>query len=198
MTQNWGDRPSSDCYTGHDGLGHLRPSFLTVMSTEPEPRPNVAANDPDNDLRQDMLLGRKFTLADAIAAEGNNFFKGESPVPILLRAVTEINGFIDKHLQDSSGALKAVLQDWVKQDSRVSEQIDQPLIALDQILTSITINSEILYEFVRQIDFKWGQIYGDRPYFQQPGQSPHPDDEYTHDSVQQELMQLLKILHDVL
>ena len=161
------------------------------MSTEPEPTPNSAANDPDNDLRQDMLSGRKFTLADAIAAEGNNFFKGESPVPILLRAVTEINGFIDQHLSDSSGALKAVLQDWVKQDSRVSEQIDKPLIALEQILTSITTNSEILYEFVRQVDFKWGQIYGDRPYFQQPGQSPHPDDEYTHTSVQQQLLTLL-------
>ncbi len=161
------------------------------MSTEPEPTPNSAANDPDNDLRQDSLRGRKFTLADAIAAAGNNFFKGESPVPILLRAVTEINGFIDKHISDSSGALKAVLQDWVKQDSRVSEQIDQPLIALEQILTSITTNSEILYEFVRQVDFKWGQIYGDRPYFQQPGQSPHPDDEYTHNSVKQQLLALL-------
>ncbi|TVR11042.1 MAG: hypothetical protein EA395_08270 [Phormidium sp. GEM2.Bin31] len=168
------------------------------MSPQPEPTPNPDANPPDNDLRQDVLLGRKLTLADAIAAEGNNFFKGESPVPILLRAVTEINGFIDKHLRDSSGALKAVLQDWVKQDSRVSEQIEKPLIALEQILTSITTNSEILYEFVRQVDFKWGQIYGDRPYFQQPGQSPHPDDEYTHDSVQKKLTQLRETLQNVL
>ncbi|NMG60740.1 hypothetical protein E1H12_20055 [Geitlerinema sp. P-1104] len=162
------------------------------MNPQPEPTPNPDANPPNDKLRQDILLGRKLTLADAIAAEGNNFFKGESPIPILLRAVTEINGFIDKHLRDSSGALKAVLQDWVKQDSRVSEHIDQPLIALEQILTSITTNSEILYEFVRQVDFKWGQIYGDRPYFQKPGQSPHPEDEYTHTSVQTQLVNLLK------
>lgn len=168
------------------------------MSTEPDPTPNSDNHDPDNDLRQGILSGRKFTLADAIAAEGNNFFKGESPVPILLRAVTEINGFIDKHLRDSSGALKAALQDWVKQDSRVSEHLDQPLIALEKILKSITSNSEILYEFVRQVDFKWGQIYGDRPYFQQPGQSPHPDDEYTHTSVQQTMTELLDTLHNAL
>ena len=116
----------------------------------------------------------------------------------MLRAVTEINGFIDKHLRDSSGALKAVLQDWVKQDSRVSEHLDQPLIALEQILTSITTNSEILYEFVRQVDFKWGQIYGDRPYFQKPGQSPHPEDEYTHTSVQTQLVTLLKQVQQTL
>ncbi|WP_159790608.1 hypothetical protein [Sodalinema gerasimenkoae] len=168
------------------------------MSIEPEPTPNPEPNQSNTDLPPDILSGRKFTLADAIAAEGSNFFKGESPVPILLRAVTEINGFIDKHLRDSSGALKAVLQDWVKQDSRVSEHIDQPLIALEQILTSITTNSEILYEFVRQVDFKWGQIYGDRPYFQQPGQSPDPEDEYTHDSVQKQLLTLLNHLQDSL
>jgi hypothetical protein len=168
------------------------------MSPDPEPTPNSDANTPDDDLRQDIFLGRKFTLADAIAAEGNNFFKGESPVPILLRAVTKINGFIDKNLRDSSGALKAVLQDWVKQDSRVSEHIDQPLIALEEILKSITSNSEVLYEFVRQVDFKWGQIYGDRPYFQQPGQSPHPEDEYTHTSVQTQLVNLLKQVQQTL
>ncbi|MFO8039289.1 MAG: hypothetical protein R6U67_07540 [Sodalinema sp.] len=168
------------------------------MNPQPEPTPNPDTNLSDDDLRQDRLLGRKFTLADAIAAEGNNFFKGESPVPILLRAVTEINGFIDKHLRDSSGALKAVLQDWVKQDSCVSEHIDQPLIALEKILKSITSNSEVLYEFVRQVDFKWGQIYGDRPYFQKPGQSPHPEDEYTHTSVQQKMIELLDTLHNTL
>ena len=43
---------------------------------------------------------------------------------------------------------------------------------------------------MRQVDIKWGQMYGERPHFQQPGQPPHPDDEYTHESVRQDLLDL--------
>lgn len=42
------------------------------------------------------------------------------------------------------------------------------------------------------MDLKWGQMYQQRPYFQQPGQPPHPDDEYTHDSVKENLEDLLR------
>jgi hypothetical protein len=40
---------------------------------------------------------------------------------------------------------------------------------------------------------QWGQIMLERPYFQQPGQAPHPHDEYTHESVRRELERLLQV-----
>ncbi|NQZ65375.1 MAG: hypothetical protein HRT59_25880, partial [Crocosphaera sp.] len=42
-----------------------------------------------------------------------------------------------------------------------------------------------------QVDFQWGKMYDERPYFQSPGQPPHPDDEYTHESVEEKLKSLL-------
>jgi hypothetical protein len=45
-------------------------------------------------IQMEILAGRKFSLAEAIGREGGNFLKGESPVPKLLQATTEINTFI--------------------------------------------------------------------------------------------------------
>jgi hypothetical protein len=67
-------------------------------------------------------------------------------------------------------------------------------MALNEILSTLLDNQDLLYEFVRQVDHKWGQLYGERPYFQQPGQLPHPEDEYTHESVRLKLMKLLDIV----
>ena len=151
---------------------------------------------PDNDfsdqLQQDVLSDRKFSLAEVIGREGGNFFKGESPVPRLLQARTEINRFIDHHLVDSPGALQAVLQDLIRNDeAQISACLAAPLMALQNILESIVNHSELLYELVQQVDVRWGQIYDERPHFQTPGQPPHPDDEYTHESVYEQLVALL-------
>lgn len=163
------------------------------MINKPEPNPNPNPNsETDFNLEKNIISGRKFTIADVIGREGGSFLKGESPIPILTQAINEINGFISKNLSDSSGALKVVLQNWVKNDSGVSKNINKPMVALTNILESITSNLELLYEFVRQVDFKWGQMYGELPHFQQPGQEPHPDDEYTHESVQKQLLELLE------
>ena len=151
--------------------------------------------EPDLSLERDILSGRQFSLADVIGHEGGTFLQGESPVPRLVQAKSELNQFIAQHLGDSSGALQAVLQTWVQDDLRIIENLEQPLIALREILSGITSNPEILYELVQQVDAKWGQIYGERPHFQQPGQPPHPDDEYTHTSVQKQLVQLLERVH---
>ena len=35
-------------------------------------------------------------------------------------------------------------------------------------------------------------MYDERPYFQSPGQPPHPEDEYTHDSVKGKLINFLE------
>jgi len=144
----------------------------------------------DNNLQKEILSERRYSLASAIAQEGGNFLKGESPVPKLVQVTTEINLFIDHHLPDSSGALQAVLKRWIKTDSLISQHIESPLTGLEKIIDKILKNQELFYEMVRQADLKWGQMYAERPYFQKPGQPPHPDDEYSHESVREKLTDL--------
>ncbi|MDJ0692635.1 MAG: hypothetical protein QNJ41_29660 [Xenococcaceae cyanobacterium MO_188.B32] len=151
-------------------------------------------NDRDLAIQREILSGRKFSLAEAIGREGGGFMKGESPVPKLAQAIAELQMFINQNLSDSSGALQAVLYVWVKTDSRVGQHLNSPLTALNQMLSSLIDNQNLLHEFVRQVDHKWGQIYDERPYFQQPGQPPHSEDEYTHESVRLQLIELLDVV----
>ncbi|MEL6495501.1 MAG: hypothetical protein AAFQ41_10320 [Cyanobacteria bacterium J06623_7] len=146
--------------------------------------------DEDLLLQQDILDSRPYSLAEAIGREGGTFLKGESTVPKLVQVITAINTFIDRNLNDPAAALQAILHQWVKGDPRVSQYKATPLVALGEILQSIIDNPQLLYELVRQVDIKWGQMYDERPYFQQPGQPPHPDDEYTHESVRQDIIDL--------
>lgn len=146
----------------------------------------------DRQLQREILGGRQFSIAEAIAREGGSFLKGESPVPKLVQATREIDNFISQNINDSSGSLATVLQNWVKADGhRVSRHLNSPLDALAEILETLLESRELLYEFVREVDMHWGKTTGERPYFQKPGQTPHPDDEYTHESVRQSLDSLL-------
>jgi hypothetical protein len=52
----------------------------------------------------------------------------------------------------------------------------------------------LLEELVREADVAWGQALGERPYFQQEGEAPCPDDPYTWDSVRADLSKLLESL----
>ncbi len=141
-------------------------------------------------LQQDIVEGRPYSLAEAIGREGGTFLKGESTVPKLVQVITQINTFIDRNLKDPPAALQAILHQWVKGDPRVSQYKETPLVALAEILQTILDNPNLLYELVRQVDIKWGQMYGECPHFQQPGEPPHPDDEYTHESVRQNILDL--------
>lgn len=155
-------------------------------------------NDENLEIRE-ILAGRQFSLAEVIGREGGSFLKGESPVPKLLQAKAEVNLFVDRNLVDSSGALKAVLQTLVASDEAyVSRHLNSPLEALREFLEMLIRNPQLLYEFVKRVDVQWGQLFGERPYFQQPGQPPHPDDEYTHESVHQQLVELLDKLNSYL
>jgi len=148
--------------------------------------------DEEHAVPPDMLAGRKFSLAEAIAREGGSFLKGESLVPRLLQAKAEINLFIDRNLTDSSGALKAVLQALAAtDDAHIGRHLSSPLDALREFLEMLVRTPQVLYELVRQVDGKWGQLSGERPHFQQPGQAPDPEDTYTHESVRQQLVTLL-------
>lgn len=174
------------------------------MTSQPDPSDPSDSNfqtrpDVDADLQRDILAGREFSLADVIGREGSDFMKGESPVPPLVQAIALLNRFISNYLPDSAGALQAVLYTWVKsEEGCVSRHVDAPLVALRQIIEQILANSYGYYEFVRQVDCKWGEMNDERPHFQQPGQAPHPDDEYTHASVRQQLTEFLAIIHQTL
>ncbi|MDJ1180387.1 hypothetical protein PJF56_16095 [Roseofilum sp. BLCC_M91] len=149
-------------------------------------------SEQDRQLEQEARAGREFSLAELISREGGDFLKGESPIPKLAQSRTEINRFIVNHLPDSSGCLQSVLQTWVSLDeAKVSQHLDEPLRALEEMITSILDNQQLLYELVKQVDFRWGQLYQEKPYFQRPGQTPHPEDEYTHESVYQTLSEFL-------
>lgn len=147
----------------------------------------------DLEIMRDALQGRKFTLADLIGREGGGFLKGESPVPKIIQIKTEINNFIGNNLKDLSGALQAVLTDLVNGgDDKISCHDTQPLNALTLIIEDILSNEYKYYDFVKQVDLKWGQMNGERPYFQTVGESAHTEDEYTHESVRLRLMDLLE------
>jgi hypothetical protein len=164
------------------------------FSNQPEDhsQDNIPDNIPEFDLQQELLGERRFSLAEVIGREGGSFMKGESPIPKLMQAKAEINLFIDRHLVDSTGALKAVLQTLVTTDDTcISRYLNSPLEGLRELLELMVHNPEFLYEFVKRVDIQWGQDFGERPHFQQPGQAPHPDDEYTHESVHRQLVELL-------
>ena len=155
--------------------------------------------DRDREIEREARRGREPTMADLIGREGAGFFHGESPVPMLHRAQAEICQFVRAHVNDASGALHIVLERHIKtSETIVGEHFEEPFAAL-RILVERLLNDETwLYEFVRQVDAEWGRLMLERPHFQQPGQAPHAEDEYTHASVRAELEALLALIaaHD--
>ncbi|MFZ4677200.1 MAG: hypothetical protein ACOYM4_16165 [Nodosilinea sp.] len=145
----------------------------------------MVADSPDiPDIQQELRLSRPFTLADAIGQEAGDFMKGESPIPRLVQAKHGAQQALKDALIDGPGALHRVLDQWLSDDeTRLSRHLHIPAEAVKDLLTSVLRSPETLYELVRQADVIWGQIYDSRPHFQQPGQPPHPDDEYSHESV---------------
>ena len=144
------------------------------------------------DLQRDIRAGRKFSLSEAIGREGGSFLKGsQAMVPRPLRALAVINGFIERHLDDANGALQSCLKRWIKTDVRVGKYLDEPLLALRSLITEILQQPQVLYEFARQVAVEWGEMNGERPYFQKPGAEPHPEVAYSHERIQTMLTALL-------
>ncbi|WOD38674.1 hypothetical protein [Nodosilinea sp. E11] len=158
----------------------------------------MAADSSDDTLniQQEIRLGRSYTLADAIGQEAGDFMKGASPVPRLVVAKHEAQQALKEALVDGPGALHRVLEQWLADDdARLSRHLKHPAEAVKDLLASVLRSPETLYELVRQTDVTWGQLYDSRPHFQQPGQPPHPDDEYTHASVRDTLRHCLACLN---
>jgi len=153
----------------------------------------------DRELFMEALSGREFTLSDVIAQAGGDFLKGESPVPKLVQIKNELKLFISQNLQDLLGSLQAILQLSVDQaDEAISRHLEQPLLVLQELVEHILNQPEVFYELVKQVDCKYGQMYEERPHFQQPGAPAHPDDEYSHESVRVQLTHLLERIENTL
>lgn len=149
----------------------------------------------DADIQQDIRRGRPFSLAEAIGQEAGGFMKGESPVPKLVQAQGEALQILKANLEDLEGALQQVLARWLEDDPmRLSRHLEDPAEAVKDLLRSVLASPETLYDLVHQTDVLWGRLYGERPHFQRPGQAPHPDDEYTHESVRAALTACLERL----
>ena len=153
----------------------------------------------DRELFLEAMSGREFTLADVIAQAGGNFLKGESPIPKLVQIKNELKLFISQNLHDLSGSLQAILQIEVDQaDKAISHHLDQPLLVLEELVEQSLNQPETFYELVKQVDFKYCQMYEERPHFQLPGAPAHPDDEYSHESVRVQLTNFLERIENTL
>nr|CRH06741.1 conserved protein of unknown function [Candidatus Magnetococcus massalia] len=150
--------------------------------------------DRDKEVEKEILSQQKFTMAGAIGrAAGGGVMRGASPVSRQKQAINHIEAYIRNNCPDPSGALNSVLARRVKNSTpTVEKQLEQPLLALAEIIQTILASESALFEFVRQVDLHWGEMYQERPHFQQPGQTPHSEDEYTHNSVRESLLALLE------
>lgn len=149
--------------------------------------------DPDNDkVQSELRVQQKFSLAGAIGRAGKGLMKGESPVSEQEQAIAAIRQWIDTNTPDPSGALKSILRRRVQNNEfLVSRFLKQPLDALKEIIVIILASDYLLHEFVREIDVCWGEMYQERPLFQVEGQPADPADEYTYETVRQDLVLLL-------
>jgi len=147
------------------------------------------------ELEREIREGRKFTLEEAIGRlAGPGGMKGASPVGGLLQAQMQIEAWLRTHLIDSDGALRAVLFRDVRGSDSLLNNFDQPLVVLAGYCQRLLHTDHLLEELVRDADVEWGRIMGERPHFQQPGASSHPDDPYTHESVRRTLTGLVEKL----
>lgn len=133
-------------------------------------------------------------VEDLIHRLGEGVMAGGSPTSLRTQALNTLDNFLQAHSRDSWACLNPVLMRWVEQDETLALNYSQPLVALKHTVQSILSQKNSLYEFVRQIDMQYAQSHQEKPIFQQPGDAPNPDDEYTHQSVEDSLRNLLKVI----
>jgi hypothetical protein len=161
------------------------------MCDEQPKRPS----DADADLEREIRKERKFSLAEAIGRlAGPGMMKGVSPVTRKQQSEVEIQSYLERHLIDAAGILPVVLLRRVKGSELLLNNFDQPLFVLASYIQRVLDSEYLLKELVREADIEWGQLFGERPYFDQEGCPPDPDDPYTIESVRVSLSRLLEKL----
>lgn len=149
-------------------------------------------SEADAELEREIRADRKFSITEAIGRlAGPGAMKGVSPIARQQQAEAEIQGFLSRNLADSGGVLRGVLFRQVRESEIFLKGFDQPLAALAGCLKILLHYELALKELVREADVEWGRLFGERPHFEKPGQTPHPDDPYTLASVRAALTELL-------
>lgn len=149
----------------------------------------------DAELEREIRAGRAFSMAEAIARlAGAGGLKGGSPVAGRQEAMAAIGDCIRMHLPDVPGVLKDVLLRDVAGSPLLLRDHDQPLRILAEHLRMTLASEALLAELVRTVDAEWGQVMGERPYFDPAAGLPHPADPYTSSSVRSALSRLLATL----
>jgi hypothetical protein len=120
--------------------------------------------------------------------------KGVSPVARKEQAAAQIEACLDRQLADAAGGMRAVLVRDVGESELLDDHLDQPLAALRIYVQRVLDSDYLLQELVRRADVEWGQVFGERPYFQKEGCPPHQDDPYTIDQARSALSQLIEKL----
>jgi len=152
-------------------------------------------SEADAELEREILKERKFTLAEAIGRlAGPGAMKGISPIPRMQQAEIEIESCLRNHLADAAGTLQVVLHRNVKGSELLLNNFEQPLVVLAAWCQRVLDSDYLLEELVRDADVEWGRVMGERPFFEQKGSSPHPEDPYTIESVRNALTGLLEQL----
>ncbi len=154
-----------------------------------KPKPPSEA---DAELERQIRAERKFTLTEAIGRmAGPGAMKGVSPVDRKRQAVVEIEQYLGQHLIDSAGVLPGVLLRVVGESAVLLRGYERPLVALADFIRLVLSSEYALKELVRLADVEWGQVFGERPYFEHEGRPPDPNDPYTFESVRTALTQLV-------
>jgi hypothetical protein len=157
--------------------------------------PTERKSEADAELEREIRKDRKFSMAEAIGRlAGPGMMKGVSPVTGQVQAEAEIGNFLNCHIIDAGGVLPGVLLRQVKANDQLLSHFDQPLAVLARHVQQVLASEFLLKELVRQADVEWGQVFGQRPYFEKEGCPPHPDDPYTLESVRSRLSRLLEKL----
>jgi hypothetical protein len=143
------------------------------------------------DLEREIRADRKFSLGDALGRmAGAGALKGESPVTRERQAELTIQDHLRRHMTDPGGVLGGVLLRHV--GGYVVRDYDHPLAVLAECIRLVLRSEDLLRDLVREADMEWGRALGERPYFEKPGRPPHPDDQYTIESVRLTLSHLIE------
>ena len=161
------------------------------MSNDPDQQQSEA----DAEIEREIRRGRKFDPREAMARmAGPGAMKGASPISPVQQAETEIGNWLKRNLTDEGKALHVVLHRHLQGSDLLLGNLEQPLTALAGYCRRILASDHRLKELVREADVEWGRAMDERPYFQVEGNSPHPADPYTPESVREALEAALKQL----
>ena len=141
----------------------------------------TAKDNEDRQIERDIRSHRRASLADTLAGrDGGAHLRGASPTPLLQRALFEVEQYLDVHLDDTAGSLRAViLRRLEAQPELLAAGLGDPARTISTWLETVLATPAALADLVRETDMLWGEQYAEKPHFDTPGSAPAPDDPYT-------------------